>query len=107
MGGDAGDVDHAAVLLLAVLLHLLRDGLDHEAGPGHVNSDKFNIVTHHTLWSPHGHAPVLLGGVQVLGAEVSHTVYKVMDRAPGPHNLIQAARDLNTGLLLVDSVNLT
>ena len=41
MGGDAGDVDHAAVLLLTVLLHLLRDGLDHEAGPGHVNSDKF------------------------------------------------------------------
>ena len=41
VGGDAGDVDHAAVLLLAVLLHLLRDGLDHEAGPGHVNSDKF------------------------------------------------------------------
>ena len=39
MGGDAGDVDHAAVLLLAVLLHLLRDGLHHEAGSGHINSE--------------------------------------------------------------------
>ena len=91
MGGDAGDVDHAAVLLLAVLLHLLRDGLDHEAGPGHVNSDKFRSYRHtpqSRLWSPHGHVPVLLRRVQVLGAEVSHAVDEVMDGAPGPGNLI-------------------
>ena len=44
MGGDAGDVDHAAVLLLAVRLHLLHHSLDHEAGARHVNSDTQSYI---------------------------------------------------------------